>query len=259
MTYALYYQTTKNAGTSSWSSKRNYRTADLKTGEISYIGYAFSNDENGTVYDYHGDYNGMAQWYNGIVWGNGGTTGNLVPELYMTWGSSVSSVQTYMKDYTMTEGGSGRAVLQNDGSYAISYIGKDKENKIFYSFTSATTGLFEIDVQYSKSEVTSSEILEYLQNNYIYLMDEAGVYMYSTNDFATYVIFFEIDGVWNIGFVDADYLNNMNAKAMIPSFKTQKKLLVERTSSFTDSGIYLRNNQLDKCICQRNKKAVIRK
>ena len=259
LTYTLYYQTAKNAGTTSWNYLQNYRTADLKTGEISYIGYAFSNDENGTVYDYHGDYNGMAQWYNNIVWGNGGTTGDLVPELYMTWGSSVTNVQTYMKDYTMTQGSSGRAVLQDDGSYAISYKGKDKENKIMYSFTSATTGLFEIDVQYSKSEVTSSEILEYLQNNYIYLADEAGTYMYCTNDFATFVLFFEIDGVWNIGYVDAEYLNNMSAKAMVPSFKMPKKSAVKETIEIQGKSSSLNNSSTKNHILKNNKAVVIRK
>lgn len=234
LTYTLYYQTEKNTNTTSWNYLIKRRTVDLKTSEISYIGYAFSNDEDGTVYDYHGDYKGLAEWYNNIVWGNGGTTGNLVPELYMTWSGSVTNVQAFMKDYTMTEGNSGNAVLQNDGSYAISYKGKGKENKIMYSFTSATTGLFEIDVQYSKTDVSSSAILDYLGNNYIYLADEAGTYMYCTNDFVTYVLFFEIDGVWNIGFVDVNYINNMSAKAMVPSFKMPNKNTIKKTKTLQE-------------------------
>lgn len=234
LTYTLYYQTEKNANTTSWYYLTKRRTVDLSNSEISYIGYAFSNDEDGTVYDYHGDYTGLAEWYNNIVWGNGGTTGNLVPELYMTWSGSVTNVQAFMKDYTMTEGSSGNAVLQNDGSYAISYKGKGKENKIMYSFTSATTGLFEIDVQYSKTDVSSSEILDYLGNNYRYLADEAGTYMYCTNDFATYVLFFEIDGVWNIGFVDVNYINNMSAKAKVPSFKMPNKNMIKNTKTLQE-------------------------
>lgn len=234
LTYTLYYQTEKNANTSSWNYLPNRMEAVLKTGEISYIGYAFSNDEDGTVHHYFGDDEGLAEWYNNIVWGNGGTTGNLVPELYMTWSGSVTNVQAFMKDYTMTEGSSGNAVLQNDGSYAISYKGKGKENKIMYYFTYATTGLFEIDVQYSKTDVSSSEILDYLENNYIYVGEEAGTYLYCTNDFATLVLFFEIDGVWNIGFIDANYINNTSAKGRVPSFNMPKKATIKKTNTLQE-------------------------
>lgn len=226
LTYTLYYQTTKNAGTTSWNYLQNYKTDKMNTGTISYLGYAFSNDDNGTVYHYFGNYAGLAQWYNGLSLGNGSTVGDLVPDIYMSWGSSVSNVQASMNSYSMTEGTSGRAILQEDGSYAISYKGKGKESKIMYLFTSATTGLFEVDVQYAKDAVTSSEILNYLNNNYIYLADEAGTYMFYDNAFTTYVLFFEINGVWNIGFVDMDYVLNMNAKAQIPSFKQPQRSII---------------------------------
>lgn len=221
LTYTLYYQTDQNAGTNSWNYLQNFRTESINTGIISYLGYAFSNDNDGNVYNYFGDYAGLAQWYNGLSFGNGSTVGDLVPDVYMSWGGSVSNVQASMNGYSMTEGTSGRAVLQEDGSYAISYKGKGKESKIIYFFTSATTGLFEADVQYAKDVVSSSEILNYLNNNYTYLADEAGTYMYCDKDFTTYVLFFEIGDVWNIGFGDMDYI--MNAKAKIPSFKQPQR------------------------------------
>lgn len=141
---------------------------------------------------------------------------NLVPELYMSWGGNVSTVQTYMSGYTMTTGSSGRAVAQNDGSYLIEYKGKGKESKVMYFFTSATTGLFEADVQYSKSSVSSADILTYLNSNYVYLAEESGTYMYRSSDYKTYVLFFEVDGVWNIGFVDVNYLSSSGVKRYIP-------------------------------------------
>lgn len=257
LTYNLFYQTTQNANTSSWNYLSNNRTTgELKTGEISYIGYAFSNDENGTVYAYYGDYNGMAQWYNSIVLGNGGTTGELVPDLYMIWGSHVSDVQAYMTGYTMTEGTSGHAVLQDNGIYEISYKGKGKENKIMYSFTSATTGLFEIDVQYSQADVSSSEILNYLQNNYTYLADENGTYMYCTKDMTTFVLFFEFNGAWNIGYVDADYINSSNVKAMIPAFNMPKKSTVNKTVVNSNNSSCL-NFSLSKNYNKKDKEAVV--
>lgn len=255
LTYDLYYQTPENANTPSWGYWGNPMSINLKTGEQSYIGYAF-NDE--TIYrSYFEDYNSMRQWYMNIFGATGGTTGDLVPELYMTWGSSVTNVQASMTDYTMTQGSSGRAVLQSDGSYAISYSGKGKENKIMYSFTSATTGLFEIDVQYSKSDVSSSEILDYLNSNYVYLTDEAGTYMYCTSDFATYILFFEIDGVWNIGFVDANYINSMSAK--VPSFRLPKKPTVKKTVATSDKSFSLDYSLSESCIKKGNKAVVIRR
>lgn len=236
--YTMYYQFEDMANTNSWYGfTDSFRTEQLEKGKTSYIGYAFLNDEEGNVEDYFGSYTGLAQWYNGLVWGTGETTGDLVPELNMTWGNSVSNVQASMSNYTMTEGSSGRAILQEDGSYAISYKGKGKENKIMYSFTSATTGLFEVDVQYPKDVVTSSEILNYLNNNYTYLTDEGGTYMFYNRDFTTYVLFFEINGVWNIGFVDIDYVLNMNAKVRVPSFTKPKKVKTSTTSKYSIFGI----------------------
>ena len=71
-------------------------------------------------------------------------------------------------------------------------------------------------MQYNKSTVSSSEILTYLNANYTYLAEESGTYMYYTSDFKTYVLFFEVNGVWNIGFVDVNYVNNSSIKAYIP-------------------------------------------
>ena len=85
-----------------------------------------------------------------------------------------------------------------------------------YYFTSATTGLFEADVQYDKSSVSSSEILSYLNANYTYLTEESGTYMFYTSDFKTYVLLFDANGVWNVGFVDVNFVNSSNIKAFMP-------------------------------------------
>lgn len=162
-----------------------------------------------------GTYSEIQTWFNNL----NPLDSNLVPDLYMSWGGNVSTVQSNMSGYTMTTGASGKAVAQSDGSYLIEYKGKGKESKIMYYFTSATTGLFETDVQYSKTSVSSSEILTYLNANYVYLGEESGIYMYYTSDNKTAVLFFEVDGVWNIGFVDMNYLSNSSIKSYVPSRK----------------------------------------
>ena len=176
---------------------------------------------------YMGTHSEVLNWYNNLepIGGN-----NLIPDLYMSWGGTVANVQSAMSGYTLTTGSSGRAVSQNDGSYMIAYNGMDKESKILYFFTSATTGLFEADVQYSKSSVSSSDILTTLNSNYIYLAEDSGYYMYCTSDYKTYVLFFEVDDVWNVGFVDVNYLSNSSAKRYIPRQNVEIINAVEKNS-----------------------------
>ncbi len=40
--------------------------------------------------------------------------------------------------------------------------------------------------------------------------------MYCTSDYKTYVLFFEVNGVWNIGFVDVSYISNSSVKSYVP-------------------------------------------
>ena len=162
-----------------------------------------------------GTYSEIQTWYNNL----NPLDSNLVPDLYMSWGGNVSTVQSNMTGYTLSIGSYGKAVAQSDGSYMIEYQGKGKESKILYYFTSATTGLFEADAQYSKTSVSSSEILSYLNSNYVYLSDDSGSYMYCTSDAKTYIIFFEVNGVWDIGFVDANHLSSSSLRKYIPRQK----------------------------------------
>lgn len=213
--YRFCYVKAENEGTGTWTNYgSNEGTVVLEDAKTYYGGFYFINS-NTVPKSYFGDNSGFRDWYTQVTTTN--TDTGLVPSSVSTnWGGSVTSVQTAMNGYTLTTGSSGRAILQEDGSYMIDYSGKGKESKILYYFTSATTGLFEADVQYNKSTVSSSEILTYLNANYTYLAEESGTYMYYTSDFKTYVIFFEVNGVWNIGFVDVNYVNNSSIKAYIP-------------------------------------------
>lgn len=199
-------------GTTTWTNyKGNVGTVVLENAMTYYGGFYYINSST-VPKSYFGDNSGFREWYTQVTTSN--NDNGLVPSsVSMNWGGSVTSVQTAMNGYTLTTGSSGRAIIQDNGSYMIDYSGKGKELKILYYFTSATTGLFEADVQYNKSTVSSSEILTYLNANYTYLAEESGIYMYCTSDFKTYVMFFEVNGLWNIGFVDVNYVNNSNIKA----------------------------------------------
>lgn len=213
------FKKAENNGTPTWTNYHsNTGKMSLEDGKIYYAGMCYV-DESTVCKTYIGDESGFMTWYQSL---NKTENNSLVPDLCMTWGSSVNNVQSAMKDYTLTLGTSGKAVQMEDGSYEINYAGKGKESKISYSFTSATTGLFETDIQYSKSSVSSSELLEYLNSKYVYLADESGTYMYCTNDYTTFVLFFEINGVWNLGFVDANYISNMDTKLNGSVYKKMK-------------------------------------
>ena len=252
--YTFYYQNEELANEGSWkrlSKLENHVT--LNAGETTYIGYAYRDANNGTVHAYYGDKNGMEKWYaslNDHIAEKGETTDELVPELYAKWGASVSSVQEAMSDYTMTVGTSGKAILQNDGTYGIGYKGKGKESMISYFFTSETTGLFEADVQYSKEEVTSEEILNYLNNNYTYLAASEGTYMYANKDLTTLILFFEINGVWNIGFIDAEYVNNMSSKVKIPAYRLPQRTRSNKKQNISES--FISNSEIVTAVARLN-------
>lgn len=159
-------------------------------------------------------------WYKSLT-----TANTLVPDLYMTWKGSVTNVQSFMNGYTMTLGKSGQAVLMSDGSYEIDYKGKGKESLISYSFKTQTSGLFEVDVRYSKNTVTKNEIMNYLTANYNYLASQDETYMYMSADGNTVVMFFTVADEWNLGFVDMNYVNSSktaqiknNSKAFLRAY-----------------------------------------
>lgn len=142
-------------------------------------------------------------WYNAMP-----VEKSLVPNLYLTWGGSVSNVQSFMNGYTMTLGKNGQAVSMSDGSYEVDYKGNGKESSISYSFKSQTTGLFEVDVKYAKATVTKEEIQEYLVLNYTYVTSRDEIYMYMSSDGKTVVMFFSLGDEWNLGFVDINELDS---------------------------------------------------
>ena len=113
----------------------------------------------------------------------------------------------------------------SDGSYEIDYKGKGKESLISYSFKTQTSGLFEVDVRYSKNTVTKNEIMNYLTANYNYLASQDETYMYMSADGNTVVMFFTVADEWNLGFVDMNYVNSSktaqiknNSKAFLRAY-----------------------------------------
>ena len=197
----------ENAENSTWTHYYvNEGVSTLSNATEYYGGFYFVNDEK-TCKSYFGSEEGFYEWYENEC-NTEEVSKDLIPEVCKKWESSVASVQSEMIGYRMTSGYEGQAVPYEDGSYGIEYAGNGLESKISYFFTSAETGLFEADVIYEKSSVTSEQIISVLNTNYQYLVDQDGVYMFCTSDYSTYVLFFEMNGSYCVGFVDVNYLAN---------------------------------------------------
>lgn len=185
-----------------WTPYESF-SIELKTAEIIYMGFAY---KDGKYYhDYFDNKDDLADWYFDLYSGYTPSE-SIIPDLYMTWGGTVNSVQNAMSDYEMYIGDSGKAEDRGDGSYMLGYYGEGLESNILYEFTSKTTGLVGIYVYYSKENVTSAEILDILNLNYIYLDKIDDMYMYSNDDGSTIVALMEFDDVWSLAFFDANYL-----------------------------------------------------
>lgn len=195
--------------TNKWTYyEQNTGKSVLQDGVVYYGGFYYLGDEYYPL-SYFGDKNGFDTWleqtqsiYDNIV--------RFVTP-YQSWKSSVNAVQSYMNQYTMTIGSSGKAILQNDGSYMLSYNGKNSESEILYYFTAETTGLFEADVLFDKGKVKKDALLDCLNDNYSFLVESEGLYMYCTSDGLTYVVLSETEDSWVIGYVDVSYVNPTNA------------------------------------------------
>lgn len=129
---------------------------------------------------------------------------------YIQWGSSVSSVQSYMSGYTMTEGKSGTAIAQSDNSYIIRYSGKDNESAIEYYFSSATTGLYESDLYFDKTEYSLADINASMSGQTA-LGEYEGAYMYVSSDAKSYIVVMQSGDYNVIGFVDVNHFTSSSA------------------------------------------------
>lgn len=212
--YKFCFVEAEDKGTATWTHYGgNKGSAVLEDGKTYYGGFYYISDTE-VPGSYFGDKAGFDEWYDLVT--TGSNSNSLIPSaVSMNWGGTVANVQSSMNGYTMTLGSSGRAVLQDDGSYSIAYAGKGKESKIIYCFTSATAGLFGLDIQFEKTSVSKNEILALLNKNYIFMVEDSGSYLYMTQDGKAYVVFFDNEGVWDVGFVDVNYLGISSMKKKI--------------------------------------------
>ena len=167
-----------------------------------YAGYLVYAPTTGYVYYYMNDINGFSSWYESVA--------TLYEVPYLIWGGSVSSVKSYMKNYTA--GSNGNVLSNDDDTYTLWYYGAYKEDEIDYRFTSSTTGLYRVDVFFDSKKVSEDDILDYFSRlGYTYVTTQSnGVARYRTSDGNTNVYMAQnSQGYWNVFYTKASATSRM--------------------------------------------------
>ncbi len=202
----------------------NSGTLSLEDGQQYYAGFYYFNEENVPSH-YLGNYDGFESWLDKAINQENeyNNENNIIPDLYMTWGGSVKNTQSFMSDYEMLVGESGRAILQENGSYGLEYRGKGQESYIDYYYTSATTGLYDVDVWYYDEDVSVSTLISALDENYLQLSEDNDKYYYISNDYTTVIILYDLDGMSCLAFYDYNYVSGSNVRVKAPIKDVVKK------------------------------------
>ena len=207
----------ENVSEGIWTTyNANKGSATLEDGAKYYGGFWYKNEFSAPEC-YFGNYEGYQSWRQELLDAANSKVTITLP--YTTWGATVANVSSSMNGYSQTVGSTAKAVLQQDGSYKIAYAGKTSESQIEYYFMNETSGLFESDLWFDSSKVGEDALLNFMDENYTYLYDYAGSYMYVTKDYGTYVILFEAGDSWVLGFVDVSYMASSKVYEIISSMK----------------------------------------
>lgn len=214
--YCVCNQTEEEAGTTTWLNwPSNEATANLEDGKTYYAGAYFKNESVAFNTFWGTSFEDLSAWYNQCSTSSSeGNDPQLIPNTYQSWGGSVASVQTFMKGYEMIMGNNGSAAPSTNNAYELQYRGKGKEALISYSFASATTGLTEVDILYNPSEVSTAKLKDILDANYLFLVENEGIYMYATSDYETCVLLFTLGDYLYVGYVDASMISNTKTRSI---------------------------------------------
>ena len=184
----------------------------VEDGKTYFAGFHYLGGENeDCIGDIFCEYSQYLKWYSSLPT-------SIIPKLYQTWGASVRDVQKYMNNYEMVLGEEGVASLQDDGNYAISFIGRNQENSIYYVFTSQTSGLFEIMINYPNNNSNFTQILDYLNSNYELLVNSEDIYMFVSSDEKTGVVLSPVEDSLVLVFIDMNSSTSTQIKSNPKAF-----------------------------------------
>jgi len=167
-----------------------------------YAGYLIYDPTDEYVYYYMDDIDGFNSWYESVT--------RLYEVPYLTWGGTVASVKSYMKDYKA--GSNGNVLSNDDGTYTLWYYGAYKEDEIDYRFTTSTSGLNRVDVFFDSKTVGEDDILACFNKlGYTYVTTQSnGVARYRTSDGSTNVYMAQNSyGDWDVFYTKASASSRM--------------------------------------------------
>lgn len=181
-----------------YPSQQFYLT--IQKGGMYYAGLNYKGGKQGSDCEcYIGEsYSDYVNWQNGII------TPSPNPDLYKapytTWGGTVASVKSYMKDFSIYSD----IQIGSNGLYWMSYSGTGNVLMYEYDFKSATTGLDAVYVYLNQNKVTYNDIDEYIRKSgYSYDSKDADNNMYYyTNETTIVAVFNRSDIGWIVLYVN---------------------------------------------------------
>lgn len=211
-------------------------TFNFEDGEM-YIAYAYYKGEPTDFECYLDRSENFQSWYEKLD----KTMNPIFAEPCTTWGSTVSYVKSFMKDYTLSDDIS----YGQNGFYWIGYWGRYRENYIEYDFKTETSGLSQVFITVLEENATENAIISMLNNSsyeYDKYYEEEGYHLYSDNK--TYVAVFpnleSEDGIrYSIiqyidrSIVDAENQSPMYVKSAFKSINNRKNISFKEHNKLT--------------------------
>ena len=219
-----------------------------------YEAYAYYTGGSTVVETYMGENDdNFDEWYDNI--GSSSSTSSTssfsFDEPYTTWGATVTTVKSYMSDYTLYSEDT------SDGCTLI-YYGKDPVAEVDYLFSSSTTGLFESCVYFFSTDVTDEDLLSYLGDfEYLtaYEYSNYTVYLYYTSDYETIIYLWDLAdyyGYYELDYYSYDYLSSSTEESRVAQLEKkvediipQKTILPSQSFKVYDFGKKLAENPVN--------------
>ncbi|MBR1504347.1 MAG: hypothetical protein IJ618_10750 [Prevotella sp.] len=164
---------------------------------INYKGGKEGNDCESFVGDSFSDY---ADWQKNITPPTPTTDSDLYKAPYTTWGETVASVKSYMKDFSVYSD----IQIGSNGMYWMSYIGTGNVLMYEYDFKTETTGLDAAYVYLNQNKVTYADIDAYIKRKgYSYdQYDSENQAYYYTNETTMVAVLNRSDIGWIVLYVN---------------------------------------------------------
>lgn len=190
-------------------------SANLEDGKTYYGAMYYIND-NYLPQVYFGTSTGLNSWIKDMDQFKEDAS-DPVPNIFMSWGSSVTTTQNGMKNYNMIAGQNGHAAYDDaSGIYYLMYQGVGPVQNIMYYFMNDTSGLYEVDLTYAKSQSNFNMIVNYLSDGFEFVEEVSEtLIVFISNDKKTVAGLIEGDDYYALCFMDASVYYGENSTSKV--------------------------------------------